>query len=441
MILKIFRIMALNLLNLYSLIFALFDKIGSMNKEMEKMRINTNILDAAIMQSNWSMLPDNSTETIIPAFLTESSKLLLTTVSNTMAEISRETEAMWNAFVSPSNTVLPPNCREIEISCEKLNYLNKTALTSMAFLTTTVFPEIWSRLNMTPTFDYGSTTPVNTSYDWFTDYSSSPSDWYSTTDFGNFTDDSLSANYTADGDPTTESNMSEKEEDNYDYQEQYKDDDEDYNEAGGQRRRRREVNDIFDEIQRMAWQTTDEYDNQTNTYYSNYTELISSTIASFMENFTMTSDDWNTTTASEMWTDFVTNNMWTDDMNKTRVCYQVVCDEIPEITTLDYTTFGSDEKSVITETATPPSTQYPFSCPPLPTLPPEIIAQVNDSTMKYVGSNLTKFINHMDILQQTHLRKLCWETMFGQELVKLTVMDLVSTHCLSGHNGCHQITI
>jgi len=24
------------------------------------------------------------------------------------------------------------------------------------------------------------------------------------------------------------------------------------------------------------------------------------------------------------------------------------------------------------------------------------------------------------------LRKLCWETMFGQELVKLTVMDLVS---------------
>lgn len=24
------------------------------------------------------------------------------------------------------------------------------------------------------------------------------------------------------------------------------------------------------------------------------------------------------------------------------------------------------------------------------------------------------------------LRKLCWETMFGQELVKLTIMDLVS---------------
>lgn len=32
----------------------------------------------------------------------------------------------------------------------------------------------------------------------------------------------------------------------------------------------------------------------------------------------------------------------------------------------------------------------------------------------------------LNITTRQRLRKLCWETMFGQELVKLTVMDLVS---------------
>jgi hypothetical protein len=36
-----------------------------------------------------------------------------------------------------------------------------------------------------------------------------------------------------------------------------------------------------------------------------------------------------------------------------------------------------------------------------------------------------KYFN--DVVEQLKLRKLCWETMFGQELVKLTVMDTMFT--------------
>jgi len=37
----------------------------------------------------------------------------------------------------------------------------------------------------------------------------------------------------------------------------------------------------------------------------------------------------------------------------------------------------------------------------------------------------------LDSDTRLELRKLCWETMFGQELVKLTIMDLVSLIAVS----------
>ncbi|XP_076358957.1 transmembrane channel-like protein 3 [Tachypleus tridentatus] len=43
------------------------------------------------------------------------------------------------------------------------------------------------------------------------------------------------------------------------------------------------------------------------------------------------------------------------------------------------------------------------------------------------GPDIVQLILHSDVSTREQLRKLCWETMFGQELVKLTVMDLVMT--------------
>ena len=58
-------------------------------------------------------------------------------------------------------------------------------------------------------------------------------------------------------------------------------------------------------------------------------------------------------------------------------------------------------------------------------LPGEEPSHVLESVLDSCKDAENKYDN--DVKQQLKLRQLCWETMFGQEMVKLTVMDTLFT--------------
>lgn len=475
---KINRIMALNLLNLYSLIFALFDKVGSMNKIMDEMRISENVA-LAISALNGSDTTANTTDmTTLDATattITDSAKFVVSSVANAVADLSPTgLDSIWDSMMT--TTALPPNCRQVEVNCTKPSptaMFNKSMVTSLAFLTTTILPEILTRLNVTSspsTYDYfdsnssssNMTTMNDTLYDWWDGNSSTPINFNSTAmGFENFTEgndietiwtttEAVKPQYDEeDGEdydydvveiettkkPTTvvtsKTTTTTKAPDYDEYLDTYQD------------RRKRETSNVFDVIQSIAEDYDDNDVSAENRtfYYGNFSDFVSS----FMENnnITVTIDDWNVTEVSEMWTTFVNDideSTWTteetmassggddvldgEDADEDKICYEIVCDA-SDSTGDDYTTSGMD-RTTTTEPVT--TTMTPFTCPTLPTL--AVVAAIetaNASKTRYIGQNLTAFINHMELSQQTNLRKLCWETMFGQELVKLTVMDLVAT--------------
>ncbi|XP_045116158.1 uncharacterized protein LOC123507406 isoform X2 [Portunus trituberculatus] len=102
-------------------------------------------------------------------------------------------------------------------------------------------------------------------------------------------------------------------------------------------------------------------------------------------------------------------------------CFVMVCEEPPTTTTTTTT-----ETPTASPTTLPPPTQpttltmHPTPTTPEPTTPHPFLVQ----PMK---NNPEKWVSSLPNKSQERLRKLCWETMFGQEIIKLTVMDLVLT--------------
>lgn len=189
---------------------------------------------------------------------------------------------------------------------------------------------------------------------------------------------------------------------------------------------------IFDDY----YTTTNDSTDSTDSY--NQTEFISSTIASFIDNITSTEwpDEMNTTYVSELWTEYLTtlNSSLSDEyvdeeQNEPEKCYVTHCEVIERIEEEDETTSSIPTTTVTSTMATTKATtQMPViqpTIPKAPTCPPPMfssaISDLLPTTMS--SGNETK----QDNLTALHLdsRKYCWETMFGQELVKLTVLDLV----------------
>lgn len=129
----------------------------------------------------------------------------------------------------------------------------------------------------------------------------------------------------------------------------------------------------------------------------------------------------------------------TIDTTQEEDCYIWVCD--PETTTTDYST--SNDYSTTTDSFFPTESATSFD-PKLIDVstyePFETTTYINTTTVidyenctlsnktdetYFVKVELTKVVKTLPDKEQLKLSRLCWETMFGQELVKLTVMDLV----------------
>lgn len=444
------RIMALNLLNLYALIIALFDKIGAMNKTLICLKENiTHSRDLSESQpSSYYSTTTTSTPHLLYGNLTSNATeslfdmSLITTMatSTTLSSLYDATSTLADFLTSvvPENTT---QCYRIAVNCSiKAASVNRTSLLTslllLNFSATTMLPD---NMRM-PVLD------VNNTNVWYEDEFVQQN----LTSVFNETDDSMAnvmfngldswySNYTLDGDGRNgSSNISwNVKREAWDYDE---------NETSLELDSNGSIYETMSEIYAKYNEAGSENGTTEFPEVENNTDTqIYATFASYISNITATMDFDNVTDYEDFVTDAFTEYLEKEyQITQADECYVTVCEEV-EQTTLPY---NGDEAEVTTEMPFETTVEYftddellfpnnySFEYATSSNQETTTTAKSDFSTMDpenstqsfHVHESLTKFISHMEPVEQLALRKLCWETMFGQELVKLTVMDLVRAY-------------
>lgn len=430
------RIMALNLLNLYALIFALFVKIGAMNKQL--LCLHQNITQSRDMQEAaelaelnnpggtasttymWTDDEYNDTSTI------GGDATVTTAVTTAMSMMAEVTTQVFSSFDSTSSKDWMDGSTTVETMLETVTVCVRKLVNCTQ--PTTPMPVLVVLATMLSTmFPNGSTTEMGGNITVEADAMEEFGDWN-----GNHTTVMPSFDMFENMNGTAESNETDIFVNYPDYNETI------YN---------RQIRELFeqfylnqsdiDAISQMLPFSNDTIldllssrnaTNDTNAIeglmdeFRAYTENASTALQEEECYVTECHEEIVTESPESRSTpDFVTEIPTTianeadttsdnnDDISSTTEIPTEATSYSEDPSSSPYTIDYESTTGTVTSSTVSSETYFPFSPVPNPHV------------------SLTHFIMNMNTQEQLVLRKLCWETMFGQELVKLTVMDLVAT--------------
>lgn len=161
----------------------------------------------------------------------------------------------------------------------------------------------------------------------------------------------------------------------------------------------------FDDLQKFFEYISSDEVSKKSENFTEYAETLNTT--NFPPNQTFSDEDFSTT---PLWSTSATST--TTDASSTRLD-----------TTITPTNAATTEISnIASTTSSKTNTLQDFTTSTaLPTI------NIQNQLCPCKIDSIEAFISTLDYRNQSKLRSLCWETMFGQELVKLTVMDLFMT--------------